>query len=97
MIGSIKLGRINFKQDENFFNSTYASIEKRKAKKQILESVSPDYLGIKKPCWNQSVSLQNDFFDFNYHVRTARSGVLIKDVQNKAGHQQQGDHQTKEQ
>jgi hypothetical protein len=77
MIGSIKLGRINFKPDENFFNSTYASSEKRKAKKEIMESVSPDYLGIKKPRWNQSVSLKNDFFDFNHHVLTFMSSFLL--------------------
>ena len=68
-IGSIKLGRLNYKRDDNFFNSNYPNKEKQKIKREIEESVNPDYLGIKKLKWNNSVSLKNDIFDFNNHVQ----------------------------
>ncbi len=73
-IGSFALGKINFGKDDHFFHIDDPKLQK--VKREVKDFVDPDILGLKKPGWNSSSSVEpGPRMDQQKHLFNIRVGL----------------------
>lgn len=66
---SKRLSKLNYKINETAFDKGVEVSRENDSINDFAKSIQPNFLGNKQPKWNNSVSIKNENFNFENHVK----------------------------